>query len=199
MHALEKDQLRKVEDKIREAELANPSLSIDLLDHICCMIEEKLDDDTTFDEAEKEVLESINTQQLKEIALETEFLTQNKIVMKKRTLITGVISLLIILAAIVLEYTGLKGGPLLIFVGAFVGIFGFGTMIIIDRFSYTKSKESRLKTILGFIGTGFFLAGIAFHFTAWPFGPALIITGGIIFFGYFVLDSIYSSRNNVTI
>ena len=43
MQLLDPNNIKKIEDRIASAEIADSSLSVDLVDHICCMIEERLD------------------------------------------------------------------------------------------------------------------------------------------------------------
>ncbi len=200
MIQLDDHQYSEVLERIRTAEIKNDSLSIDLVDHLCCMIEERMELGLSYEQANEDVYGEMGLERIRDIEQETEFLTSNRIIMKRRTLITGLFALAIIIMAIVFQVFRIPYGPAVwMFIGMFIAIFGFGTQVVIDRFLYVKSSQERIKSLVGFVGTGFLLAGIAFHFAAWPFGPNLIIVGGVLLLGYFLIDSALSKQRELNI
>ena len=78
MLVLDNHQIEKVKDRLSRAGVHSDSLSIDLVDHICCMIEERLNSGTKLQKAENEVFAVMGETHLKNIELETDYLTQNK-------------------------------------------------------------------------------------------------------------------------
>ena len=49
MFSLTEEQIAFIENDIKVRGITSPDLSIDLLDHICCLIENKLDEYRNFD------------------------------------------------------------------------------------------------------------------------------------------------------
>ena len=67
MYILSQQELKKVKDRVTLAEVNSASLSVDLVDHICCMIEERVDLGIHLRNAEDEVFKEMWEVQLKAI------------------------------------------------------------------------------------------------------------------------------------
>ena len=192
MFLLDQQELNKIRNRVALAEVQNASLSVDLVDHICCMIEERVERGTNLETAEDEVFKEMGEVQLKAIDKETKLLTQNKFTMKKRTKIIGYVALLLLLIGFVMKQLHLLGAGVAWGLGVLVAVFGFALFLTVDRFSYAKSSLERINGVLGYIGAAGYLTGIGFNVLNYPFSYMLMGLGGLILLIYFFLN------NNVT-
>ncbi len=195
MPVLEALEIKKIEEKLVSAEVSHESLSIDLVDHICCMIEERLDQGFDLQAAEDDVFKAMGAVQLKSIEIETKRLTQNKFIMKKRTKIIGLISLGLIIAGLLFKLMHLQGAGVLWGIGILLAAFGFFLMLMIDSFSYEKNSSKRLKTIIGYLGAATLIVGLGFAFLSWPYATFLAEGGGVLLLIYFILNNSISTSN----
>ena len=197
MPLLDDIELKKIEDKLALAEISHESLSVDLVDHICCMIEERLDLGFSIDKAEAEVFKEMGAVQLKSIEIETQKLTQNKFIMKKRTKIIGWVALIITLTGLIFKLLHLQGAGVLWGVGILTFAFGFFLMILVDRFSYEKDTKRRIVTAIGYVGAAALLIGIGLALLRWfPISTYLAEGGGILLLVYFVITNTTPSNRD---
>ena len=103
MYLLDTNEVQRIEARLASAEVIHASLAVDLIDHICCMIEERLELGASLDTAEEEVFKELGEVQLKSIEIETKRLTQNKNSMKKRTKIIGMVALILMVAGFIMK------------------------------------------------------------------------------------------------
>ncbi len=99
MFSLTEEQIAFIENDIKVRGITSPDLSIDLLDHICCLIENKLDEYRNFDTVYQETILLFGKNGLKEIQDETNRLLTFKhyYTMNKTMKISGYVSSLMIL------------------------------------------------------------------------------------------------------
>lgn len=195
MQLLDGLEIKKIEQKLASAEISDKSLSVDLIDHICCMIEERLELGLSLDKAEEEVFQSMGDVQLKSIELETKRLTQNKYIMKKRTKIIGLIALLVTVTGFTFKMLHLPGAGILWGSGILLASFGFFLMVLVDRFSYEQNSAKRWIAVTGYIGAAALLLGIGLGLLRWPIAVYLAEGGGLLLLLYFVLTNtmVYTS------
>ena len=198
MQLLDSVEIKKIEQKLAAAEISNDSLSVDLVDHICCMIEERLNLGFSLDKAEEEVFKEMGEVQLKSIDLETQRLTQNKFIMKKRTKIVGLVALSVMLAGFIFKMFHLLGAGVLWGSGILIGTFGFFLMVLLDRFSYEKNSSRKLFAIIGYIGSSGVLMGIGFALLNWPIAKYLAMGGGLLLIVYFIITSSSTLSNDTS-
>jgi hypothetical protein len=195
MQLLDTVEIKKIENRLVTAEIKNESLSVDLIDHICCMIEERLDLGYTLEKAEEDVFTKMGVVQLKSIELETKKLTQNKFIMKKRTKIIGIIALLVTLTGFMFKMLHLPGAGILWGSGILLGALGFFLLVLVDRFSYEKSNSKRAIVFVGYLGSALLLIGLGFALLNWPLSTYLAEGGGLILLVYFVVTNSTSYTN----
>jgi len=192
MYILSQQDLNKVKDRVMMAEVNNSSLSVDLVDHICCMLEERVELGMKLETAENEVFKEMGEVQLKEIDIETKILTQNKFTMKKRTKIIGLIALILLITGFTLKMLHLPGAGVIWGVGVLTAAFGFFLFSLIDRFSYEKSSMMKIATIIGYIGSVLLIVGLGLVLLKWPIAVYLAESGSVLLLVYFILNNAIS-------
>jgi len=192
MYVLSQQELNKVKERVTLADVNNDSLSVDLVDHICCMVEERVELGMKLEIAENEVFKEMGEVQLKAIDIETKILTQNKFTMKKRTRIIGIIALLLLVAGFTMKMMHLQGAGVIWGVGVLTAAFGFFLFSLIDRFSYEKSTMMKIATIIGYIGSVLLIIGLGLVLLKWPIAVYLAESGSVLLLIYFILNNAIS-------
>ena len=124
MYVLDHKEIEKIESRVVLAEVQNGSLTVDLIDHMCCMIEDRIEQGMNLNNAEEEVFKEMGEIQLKAIELETKLLTQNKFTMKKRTKIIGVVALILVATGFTFKMLHLAGAGIIWGTGILTLAFG---------------------------------------------------------------------------
>ena len=189
MYLLSRQKLEAIENRVAFAEVSNESLSVDLVDHICCMIEERVEFGMMIDKAEDEVFREMGEVQLKSIEIETKKLTQNKIVMKKRTKIIGYLAAGLLLSGTLMKVLHLMGANIVFGLGVLFTVFGFTLMLTFDRFYYQQSNLGKLKGVIGYLGAGSYLLGFGLNFLNYPLSYTLMGAGGLVLLIYFFINN----------
>lgn len=194
MLVLEPNHIKSIESKIALAGIKNDSLNVDLTDHICCMVEEHLALGTEFKQAEKEVFSKIGILHMQAIEQETKLLTQNKITMKKRTIIVGLVSLVLMAAGFTMKQFHLMGAGITWGVGVLIAAIGFTLFMTIDRFSYEKTILERVNGIIGFLGAAAFIIGVGFNVLRMPLSFVLTWSGGLVLLVHYILNNMVAAQ-----
>lgn len=198
MQLLAADQIEHIEERIAKASLKNTSLSIDIVDHICCMIEDRLELGTEYKQAEKEVFSQMGVLQIQAIEQETNILTQNKIIMKKRTKIIGLIAITLMLAGFTMKQLHLMGAGVTWGIGVLTAVFGFALFLTVDRFKYEASSKGKIVSIIGYLGAASFLLGLGLKVLHWPIATTAMISGGLILLIHFLLSNAFRNDQQIS-
>ncbi len=156
-------------------------LTNDLLDHICCMIEERLTSESDYDEVLHETMAVFGNDGIRNIQDETTYLlTKNILVMKKTTHIIGIAAAVLLLVATFLKIYHMPGAGIMYVLGGFLLSFIFLPLMLTIKI---KEKISKPRIWLNVAGTisGFLLVnGIFFKVMHWPWANNLMTTGGVL-------------------
>lgn len=200
MRNLSDGQIDFIANDIRIRGVFTQSLQEDLLDHICCFIEEQPDDERPFGEVYLQALDAFGHEGLQGIQDETLFLINQPYqnAMKKFAYITGAIASISLLAGALFKISHWPGANLLLLVGIVVL-----SMFFIPYFFYVNMREqtekkSKVIAVFGLITALFLCAGALFKLLHWP-GATILIFGFAFFFLIFLpLYIINGVRNPLT-
>ena len=172
------DQLRLVEHDVQIEGITYSHLEYDLLDHVCCDIEDRMQKGISFDDAYKAVKLDVGTQGLRRVQEETLLLiNKNYRMMKKSMKTLGTIALAGVSIAAIAKIMHWPGASLLILLSTFVV-----STIFFPAALYVWYKEVFLKkhgfiVILTFFAGFTFMYGTLFKLMHWPFSSLLILIG----------------------
>ncbi len=197
MQLLADEQIKHIEERLALASLTNTSLSIDILDHICCMIEERLDLGWDYIKAEKEVFNQMGVLQIQAIEQETNMLTQNKLIMKKRTKIIGLVAIVLLATGFIMKTMHLQFAGITWGVGVLTAVFGFALFLTVDRFGYEASLKGKVASIIGYLGSAFFILGFGFKLLRWPFATNAMVIGGLVLLVYFIMNNSFRNQEKL--
>jgi hypothetical protein len=144
MLSLTEEQIAFIENDIRVRGITSPDLSIDLLDHICCLIENELDEYRNFETVYQQTLLLFGEKGLKEIQDETNRLLTFKhyYFMNATMKISGYVSSLMILIGSIFKIQHWPGANVMILVGVFFLTVLFLPILFILKFKSTDEDNS---------------------------------------------------------
>jgi len=202
MFSLTEQQIAFIENDIKVRGITSPDLSIDLLDHICCLLENELDGYRNFDTVYQETLLLFGEKGLKEIQEETNRLLTFKhyYFMNSTMKISGYISSLMILSGAFFKFNHWPGANVFMLVGVFLLTVLFLPLLFILKFKESaESNRSVALSIIGFVAAFLICIGIFFKIMHWPGAQFMIISGGVLLLlGYLPIYfiSIYKNTTN---
>ncbi len=202
MFSLTEEQIAFIENDIKIRGITSPDLSIDLLDHICCLIENELDEYRNFDTVYQDVLSRFGEKGLKEIQLETNRLLTFKhyYIMNSTMKISGYVSSLLILSGAIFKFNHWPGASIMMVTGMFFLTVLFLPLLFILKFKSTaESNRSILLSTIAFVSAIAISSGVLFRVMHWPGARILTITGcALLVLGYLpvYLLSVYKNTTN---
>ncbi|RBW62478.1 hypothetical protein DS884_02435 [Tenacibaculum sp. E3R01] len=183
------DQENKIKTLVENQGLKIKTLSDDIIDHLCCVIESQLGKDKSFEDLLNNALMDLAPNGLIEIQHKTIFLLNSKriIIMKKLMYLIGFIGSITLTAGVTLKLLQMPFGTELFTIGFLTLLLIFVPLIAFDRYKVTLSKSIsvKLKIILG--GIASIITGLSGLFKLMHLQGAdlLLILGAFIFgFGF---------------
>jgi len=202
MFSLTEEQIAFIENDIKVRGITSPDLSIDLLDHICCLIENKLDEYRNFDTVYQETILLFGKNGLKEIQDETNRLLTFKhyYTMNKTMKISGYVSSLMILFGAYLKFQHWPGASVLMVFGVFFFTVLFLPLLFILKFKASaENNRSVVLSIIAGVASLMLCFGVLFKLMHWPYAQTLTIAGAVLLiFGYLPVYfiSVYKNTTN---
>ncbi len=198
---LSKDQVDFILEDVRRNGIETEELQLSLLDHICCVIENEMSPDKSFDELYRSVLPRFFKNELKEIQEETDLLLTFKhyYAMKKVMLRSGMLSTVAFITGSFLKIMHWPGANILILI-AILSI----CLFFLPIFFLIKSKEVKEKKEKFIIGFGvvfgiLFCVSTLFKILHWPGASMLwLLCLGELFFVFLPVFFFSGIRNSET-
>ena len=190
MYVLDKSQVDYILNDIRRNGIETEELQFNLLDHICCVVENEMSPDTSFEVVYADVLPRFFKHQLREIQEETNLLLtfKNYYAMKKVMINSGLFTAVTFTLGSILKLLHLPGGAILLLLG--IASMSF---VFLPLFFLLKSKEEKVKSAKVILGTGvvfgiLFCLSTLFKVMHWPYANVMwYIALGILFFVFLPL------------
>ena len=182
MYCLNEKQIDFILDDIRRNGVELEDLQSNLLDHICCIIEQELEENGDFEQFYFSTIKKFYKNELREIEEETiSLLTfKNYYVMKKTMLVSGVISASLLTLGIILKFLHMPGAAVGIVLG--IGGMSFVFLPLLFLLKIKEQKETKNKVLIG-LGTfaGIIMTlGILFKIMFWPGANMMALTSLLI-------------------
>jgi hypothetical protein len=201
MFSLNEQQIAFIENDIKVRGITSPDLHINLLDHICCIIEVNPDEYRTFETVYQETILLFGEKGLKEIQDETNRLLTFKHyhIMNKTMKISGYISSLMILFGAYLNFQHWPGSSFLMQVGIFFLTVVFLPLLFILKFkSSAENNRSIVLSIIAGVASLLLCFGVLFKLMHWPYAQTLTIAGAVLLIlGYLPIYFISVYKNTI--
>lgn len=181
MVLLSDNQVNKIHDLLINRGVRYESLRLDLLDHICCIVEIKMVDGTSFDEALKEAVRQFGTDGLQRTHEATIYLLTLKFrIMKKIMSYIGLIGGIIACSGASFKIMHWPGANILFILGMLLILVLYLPMLMVAKVKETDSGTLKATYITGILGAMVNGVAILFKFMHLPGANLLIIASIII-------------------
>jgi hypothetical protein len=175
---------------IRRQKIVFSHLCDDLIDHVCCDVEQEMESGVSFDQAYRKVKEKIGLGGLTRIQEDTLYTVDTKYRKMKNTMkITGVAGTVLLGFAAMLKLMHWPGAGILLVTGAFVLALLFMPSSLVVLWKESKSRRSIFLFITGFLAGVLFITGILFKIQHWP-GAGMVISLALFCGGFLFLPAL---------
>ena len=195
---LSPEQLAAIRHRIEKSDITIKTLEDDLIDHLCCVVEKKMDKGNHFDSAFREALQEVAPYGLDAIQLETFYLLRSPkiIFMKKVMYLIGLISAVALSLGWLFNVLSWPGGRELFNYGFLGFLLLFVPLLAIDRYKVTlrKALPEKLKILIGSVSGIIVGISLVFKFLHLQGADQVLIVGMLMFtFGFlpFLFFSMY--------
>jgi hypothetical protein len=172
------DQLRLVEHDVQLEGITYSHLEYDLLDHVCCDIEDRMSTGISFEDAYHAVKRDVGIQGLRRVQEETLLLiNKNYRMMKKSMKTLGTIALAGISLAVLAKIMHWPFASPLIILSTFTVSTVFFPAALYVWYKEVFQKKHGFIVILTFFAGFAFMYGTLFRLMHWPFGSPLLLLG----------------------
>ncbi len=169
----------RIRDDLVSRGLTYDRLLDDVLDHVCCMLEEELERGADFETSYRRVLSGIPENQLPLIQHQTLLnLDKTYQLMKKITYVFGLISLLVMLLGVIFKSLHWPGASMLLSAGMLMTVFGFLPFYFRSSYLEMKERTRPVYYVMGYITLSLLLLGTLFKTQHWP-GAGIALTVGV--------------------
>lgn len=197
MEYLTEKHISEITTLIKAKGVEMEELLYDLVDHTCCMVEEKMEQGKSYTSALDESMSSFGNNGIRNIQEETTYLlTKNILVMRKTMHIIGITSAILLLLGSIFKIQHWPGAAVIYILGGALLCFVFMPLFLSVKI---KEKLGKFRTWLNIVGiaSAFLVAnGIFFKLMHWPYANVLMDVGGAILFFVYLPLAIYSFYKN---
>jgi hypothetical protein len=193
MYSINDEQIDFILNDIRRRGVEMEDLQYNLLDHICCIVEQNLESGGNFEDFYNQTISKFFKHELWEIEEETILLLtyKNYYTMKKAMIYGGVISLSLIALGTVLKIFHWPGAAPSLLLGFFMLCFVFFPSAL--YLNYSSSKKGLGINLTAFTGGTIFILGVLFKVMHWPGSSPLLILGSFTLLGIFTPLLLFST------
>lgn len=203
MYFLNEEQIEFIQLDIKNRGVVLEDLQLNLLDHVCCILESECHTAEDFELKYTEVISRFFKNELKEIEEETRLLLtfKNYYAMKKTMIVSGTTAVILLSMGSIFKLMHWPGAGIMLVLGIFLI-----SIIFLPLLFLTKSKEAkttREKQVMGFgalVGVLYCLSTM-FKIMHWPGAFYLwsitIITSAFIFIPLYFFNGIKNAETKV--
>lgn len=197
MYKVTDEQIDFILDNIKANGVTIEDLQYNLLDHICCIVENEMAEDEDFYKFYGTIMPRFFKNELKEIEQETNNLLtfKNYYAMKNTLKISGIISSILTIFGAVFKVMHWPGAGMLIVLGGLSFSLIFLPLMIVLKFKDEESKISKWVFSFGFLLAMGAATGTIFKIMHWPYANFLMLWSVTLFvFAYVPLYYITQIR-----
>ena len=196
MPELTLNNIDQISIDVSRQEITFSHLPTDLIDHICCDVENEMSNGLSFSQAYQRVKQKMGSRRLKEIQEETLYLVDTKYRNMKNTMkISGVAGTIILGFASLFKIQHWPGAGIMLSCGALFLAFVFLPSALSVLWKETHNRNRLFLFISAFFSGIFFVTGSIFKIQHWPAAGiilSLAALSGLLFF----IPSLTLSRIN---
>ena len=166
---------------LKERGLRKENLIIEMIDHICCIIEPEINRGISFNNAYNKIIDSLNKDVFEDIQHESNLSTNLKFQkMKKSMYISGVLGTLMMFTGMIFKTLHWPGASVIISFGSLILIMGFLPLFFYISHTEQKEKKSIFLPIIGYFTISLLIIGPLFKIMHWPGANSLLFFGPLV-------------------
>ena len=170
----------QISNDIRRQEITFPHLADELIDHICCDVENEMNNGLTFHDAYLAVKEKIGHRRLKEIQEETLYAVDTKYRQMKSTMKISAIAGTVLLGfAALFKIMHWPGAGVMMVLGAFTLAFVFMPSALTVLWKETHSSKRLFLYISAFVTAMLFIIGVVSKIQHWPLAALILMIASL--------------------
>ena len=183
MYSVTEEQVEFILKDIEARGVVLEDLRDNLLDHLCCIIEQEMNEKEDFKVFYESVLPRFFKDNLQEIQVETDNLIKfkNFYSMKKIMKISGIATVFFTTMGAILKTFHLPGAAINIVLGGFTFSLIFLPLLIAIKFRDEESKVDKAVFSFGFLIAMILSAGLIFKLMHWPFANVMMLSSTVTF------------------
>lgn len=188
MPELNDEQVAFIEADIRRRGVFIRGLQEDLLDHICCLLENRMGHDEPFEKAYSSILVDFGEEGLQGIQDETTYLLTHKYreKMKKLMFGSGLSAAVLLTAGPIFKLQHWPGANVMLLVGILLLALFFVPLWFTLRFRESTERQQKVVHLIGMLAALFLLVPALFKLMHWPLGGMMLLIGFTFFFLVFL-------------
>ncbi|MBS1773819.1 MAG: hypothetical protein JST82_13250 [Bacteroidetes bacterium] len=188
MYCISDEQIDFILNDIRRNGVEKEDLQLNLLDHICCIIEQNLEDNGNFEDFYSQVIKKFYHQNLHEIEEEAELLLtfKNYYAMKKVLITTGTFSAAAFVMGSIFKAMHWPGAGVLLCLAILVTCFIFLPLFYILKNKEVKTGREKWMLASGTLTGILYALSVLFAIQHWPGVTILWLTTVVLSFFVFI-------------
>lgn len=181
MYCLNDKQIDYILDDIRARGVELEDLQYNLLDHVCCIIEQNFGETGDFEDFYRETIKKFYKKELWELEEETISLIifKNYYTMKKIMMYSGITSAILVAIGILFKFMHWPGAGITLVMGISMSSLIFLPLMFILKVKEKQSSRDKLITGLGALAGSALSMGILFKIMHWP-GANMLGMGAVL-------------------
>lgn len=149
--------------------LTYDELREDLLDHICCMVEEEMESGKDFDDSYREIMSGIEDRVFPDIQHKTLLLLDKKFQrMKKITYVLGLVGAILAISGAIFKTLHWPGASIILSLGFLIVVLGFLPMYFIGSYQEQTEKPKLIYPVIAYLSLLFIFSAAIFKIMHWP-------------------------------
>lgn len=203
MYCLTDQQIDLILNDISARGVEMESLQQDLLDHVCCIIEQNLEENGDFESFYQSTIKTFYKTELWEIEEETLSLLifKNYYTMKKIMLVSGITSAILVAVGILFKFMHWPGAGMSLVLGISISSLIFLPLMFVLKVKEKQSSRDKLITGLGALAGSALSMGILFKIMHWPganvLGMSAILLMAFVFLPIYFFTGIRNPETKV--
>lgn len=178
MYTVTDEQVDYILNDIETNGIETEDLRLNLLDHICCMLEQEVTGSDDFEQCYKRIIKQFYKNNLSEIETETKQLLKfkNYYAMKKMMFISGALSAAAFIAGSVFKTMAWMGASFFLIAGVILLSFLFLPLLVLLKTREADSLRNKLVLVLGAVVGILYSLSTLFAVMHWPGATPLWLT-----------------------
>lgn len=188
MYNLSERQVDFILDDIEKKGVITEDVRFNILDHVCCIIENEMDQGMNFNEFYRDTIARFYKKELGEIEEETQTLLtfKNYYAMKRTLKISGITSIILIMIGVIFKSMHWQGAGFAVVLGLTFFSLIFIPLNIVLKFKDDKEKNNRLIMTIGMLTASTATIGVLFKIMHWPYANILMFSSLLVFMLIFI-------------